>query len=244
MPTTSRRAFTGGSIAAALSTLLPSWQTFQPRKQIDLTPFCDDSHWSTRRYDLRQPFAQDGRVYATDARICVRTTLADAPQLGDGVRLPAASQLPWVAEANWQPWPRLKLFADGLKRICPHCRGKGGHGNVQRCFICDGDGDCAVEDVTRRDGYRLEPCRNCFGSGYTSNVRCDYCRGQGHTERPALQPIGDLVIGGQYDRIIRDLGDVEFTFCDFGCGSQAIQFRSDGIEGLLMPMDVQQPRGI
>ena len=40
---------------------------------------------------ITKTFAQDGLIYATDARIIVRTALADVPQLGEATKLPGAS---------------------------------------------------------------------------------------------------------------------------------------------------------
>jgi hypothetical protein len=251
--TMSRRGFIKTASAFAGLGLLPSWKQFTQRRQIDLRPFCDD--WTGYHWNLAQPFAQDGLVYATDARILCRTTLADAPQLSDQARLPAASKLPWWEaddrELTWRPWPKLRLFSDKKEMTCPVCWGRGCVGRVVRCAPCDGDGTIACQE--RDAGARWvdfgdeggdifnRTCDDCQGSGYVSpDGRCGYCGGTGDTNRPALQRIDDLVIAGHYDNRIRALGQVEYSvLTDKPFQSRIVRYRGDGFEGLLMPIDVE-----
>jgi len=239
-----RRGFIG-TAAAALSTLLPSWRQFKQRRTIDLMPFCDDYVGSLRRYDMTKPFAQDGQAYATDGRICVRTTLAEVPALGDEVRLPPASQLPWWGhEGYWKPYPRLHLLANSsspYELTCPICSGKGGLSGLVPCVACDGDGElCEPREFYGRgeDEFTCPQCKACRGTGWTCTVLCDYCEGTGSTRRPSIQKVGSLYVAGHYDRILRDLGDMEYRqFCDGG-GEAVVMVRGDGFEGLMMPLDV------
>ena len=232
-----RRSFTAGSVAAAMATMLPSWLHFKQRKQIDLTPFCGDDSWLGRRYALDQPFAQEGLVYATDARICVRTALADIPALGETAKLPGASALPWWNREHgvWKPWPKRVYFGDGHDGICPHCDGKGGFGNVQDCSLCEGLGFISP------DGYTAPDCKACNGTGKRCSVCCDYCDGTGWTDRPHMLRIGDTAIGGQYDGKLRRLSDLEYAefaglpdrkLWDYN----PIAVRGDGFEALVMPI--------
>lgn len=228
-----RRGFMATAGAFAGLGLLPSWRAFKQRKQIDLTPFCDEDCYG--RFAIDKPFAQDGMVYATDARIMCRTTLADAPELSEGARLPGASTLPWWKETDlqWKPWPKLALFADAdsYGDICPKCWGKGVFGNIRECVECRGLGEI-IDKYDWSHG-----CKACRESGYTGDVRCDYCGGSGSTERPALQRVGSLVVAGHYDARVRGLGEVEYAICRYEViPTKLVKFRGDGFEGLLLPM--------
>jgi hypothetical protein len=244
--TLSRRGFIGAAAAFVGAGLVPSWRAFKQRRAIDLTPFCDD--YEGGRYSLTQPFAQEGMVYACDARICVRTLLAEAPELSDETRLPPCSSLPWwmMREAKWQKWPKLKLFGDGEECMCPICLGRGGLSGVTKCVPCQGTGYTDIE-MTREEvekfydqwdgepSYEM-PCKGCRGTGWQSVVLCDYCDGKGWTRRPGLLEVGDAVLAGHYDARIRAMGDVEFCLPE----PSVIRFRGDGFEGLVMGIDLQK----
>lgn len=252
--TISRRGFISAAGAFAGLGLLPSWLAFRQRRHIDLSLFCGVE---SLRYTLDKPFAQDGRVYATDARIMVRTLLADTPELGEGAKLPAASTMRWWGEdSRWKPWPRQRLFGGGYDYDCecPVCFGRGCHGNPRKCADCKGEGyrmvlpsDLSVkeraewseEELLDACGYDV-PCKPCLHSGWLGDVRCDYCDGSGRTYRPSLQRIEGEVIAGVYDAKIRTLGGAEYCLVDgVDCcksPTQIIKFRGDGFEGLLMPL--------
>jgi hypothetical protein len=238
----SRRGFIGAAAGLAGLGLLPSWRTFKQRRQIDLMPFCADDNW---RYTLDAPFAQDGMVYGTDGRVCVRTTLADVPELADGVRLPPASALPWWAhEAKWRPYPKRRLITWQYSATCPECDGKGGLAGLTKCQVCDGEGEAMLASIDEaefwsKDFVTIPPCTACRGTGWTATVLCDYCEGKGETRRPSIQPIGDMIFAGHYDRKIRALGDVEYALvaAQNTLGYSVLAFRGDGFEGLLMPLN-------
>lgn len=245
--TTTRRGFMAAAGAFAGLGLLPSWRAFKQRRQIDLTPFCDtDCRYS--RYAISQPFAQERMVYATDARIMCRTTLADAPELAEGARLPAASKIQYWEDGDlrWQPWPKLNLFSDNSRwsDTCPKCFGKGVFGNVRQCATCDGDGDIPVDIDTFDVDLHTVPCKLCCESGYMGDVRCDYCDGSGQTRKPAIQRIGSVVVAGHYDTRVRALGDVEYAITELECTANKympplVKFRGDGFEGLLVTLDME-----
>jgi hypothetical protein len=219
-----RRDFTKTTVGGALAMLLPSWLKFQQRRTIDLTPFCAKDNYGFARHKLDQPFVQDGMVYATDARICVRTTLADAPALAEPARLPAASALPWDStEQVWKPWPKRFLVSDGESGACPVCDGEGGFGASKECRCA---GDCCG-------------CEQCFGSGYIWERKCDYCNGRSVTERPHMIAVGDVFVAGRFDSKIRTLGDLEFSYVTLVANQshpiKAVAFRADGCEGMVMP---------
>lgn len=222
-----RRAFINSAASLASLALVPSWGLFKQRREIDLTPFCAEYGV---RYDIGKPFAQGGKVIATDGSILVRTVMADAPQLGDVRRLPNVSDLiAWnLSDRKWKPWPKQNYLAaapgscgdDG----CYVCDAKGGHGNVRKCDFCKGNGYRTINDE-----YEA-PCAKCKTGGWLFDVACDFCKGSGYTMAAAYQPIGDIFIGPRFDTMVRRLGELEFCMAGEGC----IHFRGDGFDGLLM----------
>lgn len=225
-----RRAFNSAIAGAIGGLLIPSWFKFRQRKMIDLLPFCDD--YISTRYQIDKPFAQDGMAYGTDGRICVRTTLADVPQLGGEVRLPKASILPWWSQdAKWLKWPQERYFSDESISQCPECYGKGGFGNLRRCVRCRGVGFLPVGEDYERE------CSTCFATGWNHDFKCEYCVGSGWTTRPALQQVGIVTVAGLYDRKIRSLGDVEFAVP--ANEADPVLFRGDGFEGLVMGINMK-----
>jgi hypothetical protein len=248
--TTTRRGFLGAAAAFAGAGLLPSWRTFTQRRTIDLTMFCDDI--ATSRYNLTSPFAQGGDVYGSDGCILVRTKLADAPTLADGVKLPDCGSLPyWGYDVDrWRPWPKRELITDNPKfaDTCPICFGRGGLAGLRKCMSCGGHGWQTIYNAQSQSDpdYLTDyeaPCKACNETGWTHTLACYYCGGKGSTKKPALQPIGSLVIAGHYDARVRTLGDAEYAMVgNAGCGDHdgwVVRFRGDGFEGLLMPMNME-----
>lgn len=243
-----RRGFIGAVGAFAGLSLTPAWWQFKTKRTIDLTPFCHEP-WDHARYALDKPFAQGGQVIATDARILVRTTLADVPELGDEARLPDVAGLTyWTSpRSEWRCWPKASYIANGgYDYACPICLGKGGFGSVRKCVECRGDGYVPIlspkEYREWGEGSYERPCKACRKTGWLSDVRCDYCKGEGETS-DSLQAIGGLLIHGHYDAKLRALGDLEYSVIDFPSykqlkdGGQILAVRGDGFDGLVMPVE-------
>lgn len=120
---------------------------------VTLLEFCDRYAW---RHAIGQPWAKDGYLYATDARIAIRipTSQPDTPT-GDA-RLPKIAdvfaQWPVPATAAWQRWPVKPVFVDTAHETgedCPICHGDGFYytdGDVRRCVYCDGSGKVQAFD--------------------------------------------------------------------------------------------------
>ena len=248
-----RRTFLQAAGAFAGLGLLPSWQAFTQRKQIDLTPFCADDY-THYRYNLTKPFSQAGMVYGTDGSICCRTTLADVPRLDGATKLPAASDLPWwEQDSRWQQWPKQRLFTDGYKYggKCPMCMGRGGFEPLTRCVTCEGEGSIVLTNeelaAGTLDGGYEKDCPDCRGTGWQTPNRCEYCKGTGWTTRACLQRVGSLAVSGHYHAKVRALGEVEFAIVGNPRGTlykgaveyPIVKFRGDGFEGLLMPIDME-----
>ncbi len=68
---------------------------------------------------------------------------------------------------------------------------------------------------------------------------CEQCAGRCITYEPNAQPIGDMYIGGCYDRIIRPLPGIEWTRRKFEM-HRCVAFRFDGGIGLLMTIIVDE----
>ena len=123
--------------------------------EIDLSVFCESETSKSTRYDLRKPWYQDGYIYATDARICVRVPLDGlAPLSEKGRKVPvSASDLDWPrTEKGWRPWPRKRWVKPsfGTSHICPVCDGKG-----QQCDHCNGVGEGSDFASIQKIGGRI-----------------------------------------------------------------------------------------
>lgn len=226
--------------AASAALFVPSFYLAKPQltTAIDLSDFVAD--YTTRRYDMSRPFRQGELTYATDARICIRTTLGVSDLADSEARIPPAAGLPWECGEKWKPWPKRRLVPSAAywPAMCPQCEGKARVGdNVVKCTTCDGEGgDFFVDEQWGSH------CDKCSGAGYLGGDWCDYCRGRGDVGKdvPALQVIGDLFIGPQYDRKIRKLQNVEWQpglkSQNGSSAIQSIRFRCEGAEGMLMPI--------
>ena len=216
-----RRGFMAATGLVATKLLLPE-QARQP--QIDLMRFCDDRAWQGR-YDMSMPFEQQGITYATDARICVRTTLVSGD--GDKTKAPPAKDLPWRGDLDWKPWPKINRVpcAGPFETLdCPICDGKA-YLDAVECDHCGGYGE--IEGVEHC--WEI-PCRQCKGLCYTGHKRCEYCDDGNVDYRLALDK---NLIAPRYDARIRELADVEYAETDI---NEVIHFRFTGGLGLLMPL--------
>ena len=247
--TISRRTFVKAVSALAVSTIAPAWVQFKQQREINLLPFCErDIH---PRYDLRKPFAQGGVVIATDGRVLVRTTLADAPELNEERKLPNVAAIPfWNQEIKspWKKWPRVRYV--GTKNRygyeCPRCIGIGGFGNVRECEPCIGTGYVPVftaAECAEFDSYE-KPCKDCNHSGWLFDVKCEACGGTGDSKAECYQLLEGEVIASIFDAKLRQLGELEYQFIPVenekkNYVDRIIKFRGDGFDGFLMPMDVK-----
>lgn len=245
MSNMNRRAFLGAAATFAGLGFAPAWGQFeQRRREIDLTPFCDD--YACSRYDLTSPFAQGDKAIATDGRVLVRTTLAALPEVNADRRLPNIEKIPyWDRKPDkWLRWPReLYVGTKGrYSNTCPFCDGKGGTVNVRQCTKCNGEGyrsiicgDPDIDDPSDGGSYEI-PCKSCLKTGWLWDSKCSHCNGKGETVAACYQPIGKAIIASHYDAKLRRLGDLEF--CVVG-EERIVKFRGDGFDGLLMPLTVK-----
>lgn len=106
-----RRSFLKTTAAVSAAALLCPSLLIQPqrRRTIDLRAFCGDAEApDNAKYCLKHPFEQEGLVYATDARICVRVDPVSADTTLGEIRLPRASALPWWdhnRRGGWKTMP-------------------------------------------------------------------------------------------------------------------------------------------
>lgn len=236
-----RRAFiklTGGLFGVAMLSPLAN------HPEIDLSIFCDEFYGEGSRWRLDKPFSQDERVIATDSRILVTVNSSSCEIAESTARVPSVSHLPLGEGGLWRPWPKPGLINDmrpnnkwGNYHLCPMCDGKGRVGDsVRECEHQNGKWDeCAV------DCFK---CPDCHMTEYVGGVACDYCNGTGETDRPCIQPVGDMLIAGNYDRRVRTLPDVVFREVAFTNGrygvNEGIAFRFAGGEGLVMPLSLER----
>ncbi len=187
----------------------------------------------TARFDLRFPFVVDDYVYATDARIGVRTrqgineVLAIPPSIRQG-KYPS-----WIRDLFEGPFAAESWPCPGLLGFewCEYCEGSRQLAEVE-CESCD-RGTIHVEY-----GPNF-PCHECRGRGGipTADLRpCWACRGSGFDDPNEGVLIAGVPFGlGYASRIARHGG--RFHPASNGPHCSPCRFvLSDGTEGILMPL--------
>lgn len=228
-----RRQFNATAVAAAFlpSILLPR----QRVRHIDLSMFCEEE--ASYRYEMRQPFQQEGLNYATDSIVCVRTSLpVQMSESAETVRLPKACGLPWRHDqlTGWQPWSKYHFVPYEHGCICPKCFGKGRVGEgVRECARCYGSGN---DYQPSGDGdYSRVRCE-CT-AGWTGGAQCGSCTGTGKVDF-AIE-LGGCKIAPEYHAKIATLGEVEFSVAQglFDVKKSGIDevvlFRGADVEGMV-----------
>lgn len=164
-----RRSFLT-STAADVATWVLAAETVHRQLQgtgIDLPLFCSDAH---ERYDLRMPYHQSGKTYATNRAIAVRTSLVVPPAAAPSAPRPPLARLRWTWPAVYADWPaRPERVRHAAQRFpCPRCDGRQRIGpDVTRCGLCNGDGRMPLNWAA--------PCPDCDGTGCRGGVSCTYC---------------------------------------------------------------------
>lgn len=180
--------------------------------QIDLTPFCDPDG---TRYSINRPWILRGWEYATDGRIAVRLKTDkpdDVSRQTTGLRRYLRDDETKVPDIEGLGWKHAEL---NDWQPWPEAAYEDGE------VSCEADG-C--------DSDYIE---------FAEDSKCKSCNGKGYTIGPYYQPIGAIWIGARYDRLIRQLPGVEYSFGDVKSYdlNTAILFRFDGGEGIIMPID-------
>lgn len=211
--------------------LLPSWHVLAPKRHLDLTQFCAAEPGI--RYDMTKPFIQAGKLYATDAAICVRmpTQWDDEPQ--SEIRLPPVERIPW----RFHSWPKVER-ATVLNAMdwCATCEGAG-YLAFRECSECYGTGE-------GEDGWN--ECHLCNGAGKVGTTKCTTCHGTPYIPQPCLVHVQangvDAFFARKYWDKIQAIGGVEVVVresvpTDLSSPYELLGFRFDGGEGLLMGLD-------
>jgi len=214
--------------------LLPTWEV--PRPPLELSPFC--GVYNSRRFNITTPFAQSAFTYATDTAVIIRIPGMEGADHDTESKRPDGSGLWWQHDSisQWRRWPARKLIPQQISR-CPECgdrRPKGG----SECEYCDGEG---IIEYFSASSYRAEKvaCECCKGRRWIGDYEpCQLCGGFFKTSIPSCQPIGSMLIGGYYDRIIRELPGVRFAEISTGIKDlykpdRVLLFRSDVGDGIL-----------
>lgn len=195
--------------------------------QIDLNKFCGEDH---AMYKMGSPFVLGNFKYATDGRICIRVPTNDPES--DFRTVPSADGL-FTARIFPEPWPPSEYLQGEIP--CPDCN----EGNV-KCEKCNGDefgcDDCnhtgCAGPKCKCDPKLSSACRECGDTGIVL-IGCKTCNGCGSVIGDVGTMVGISFIGARYDRLIRELPNVQYSrAADI---RSRIEFSFDGGEGCVMP---------
>lgn len=196
---------------------------------IDLKRFCGCEH-DIREY-VRQPWAHQGYVYATNGHICVRVP---APEhAGTTSEVPIAESARGLFErATNTEYAPLPPFTPAP--VCFQCEGEG-HYKQSKCGDCDGEGNF-------KRGHHEYECRECEGTGWLPDDEgqkrdCEECWGTGH-DRRAVDFGNDVFYDARYLAWVKALPGVMFAPGGASTTDKPMpgHFVCAGGEGLLMPM--------
>jgi hypothetical protein len=194
---------------------------------IDLKRFCANE--SDPRAYLREPWAHNGYVYATNGHIVVR--------------IPAPESAGVVAEH------KAAATAEGLFAIFPAIEGAELPPFTlgEPCHFCEGSGIAYATDCPDCDGEGLfthgahdYDCKECDGEGFVdadkipeNKTVCHACYGRGYKAKRV--PVGAL--GGGFDATYLSwIAALPGALFAARGPEESGRFTFDGGEGLLMPM--------
>ena len=192
----------------------------------DLQPLCHD--WAGR--GLNQPFIQQGKIYATNGKWCIRMDRTEdfTTDNVSEINVVQHSTIEWDNFDIVTSWititdiPRDKAFGQ-----CDKC---GGSGMVANCGECDGTGEVECEY-----GH-THTCPECDGDGIetdgTKQDSCDKCDSTGLKRSENKINIGNnnFYIWQLYELMLV-LGKLEFPRHE---AFAVIPFKFDGGQGLIM----------
>lgn len=208
-----------------------SFFLLEQRRHFDLAKFCGKSH----RYEHSKPFWQDGHIFATDGKVCLRVGSHSGDVLGPECKLPPAATLPWGKDGE-------KVTQVCTRMAVAWCDGCDGTtlANRRKCPECGGEDEDEDEDYF--------DCTCMFG--WVGDGHCIECEGHGEYAQPCLV---EVTAGGNVQYFERELwdkvqsiGDVQVRlssdakYDSIACPVPFPAFLAfDGGDGLLMPMDKQ-----
>lgn len=209
-----------------------------PRKQIDLTQFCD--RVERYRWDMRRPYCLEDWTYATDSKVCVRVRPALGDVTQDTGKMPPFGQLSWnhARLSGWRCVPRLDPIP-AADSDCPKCDGTGYAPGVccLDCPTCDATGwEWANPGVP--GNFATRQCQTCGGDGGIGPPGvppCAACKGKAVGVLPSLVELGGRYFdAGLYEKVRRL--NAEYVHDNWNCvpGQTMLRFVFDGGEGLLM----------
>jgi hypothetical protein len=180
----------------------------KPLTHYALRKFCGEGGLT---YDDRRPFARDGFCWATDAVILVRIPLETVNSVPRPGEVPYPDVLAaWTGKTKPV---QVGFNADAMFVTWEPPRDI----ESDLCWVCGADGRMV--------------CTEC-----NDESRCPCCYGVGKVYWPRTLMIGTAKIQTRYYELIGELPSPTFVIPGPGEDQNAISFRFDGGEGLLMPL--------
>lgn len=171
---------------------------------IDLTKFCGTG---SSRYNLDKPWEADGKLVATDGRICVECD----PGLYDGEIAKPDAKVPKYLDI-FEPYSKIEKWQElpdyGTCEIC-------GDGCEIDCGTCGGRGECF--------------CPRC-----DDGRACDACDGTGKQACKCRVMFGDKQIARELANKLSDLPEITWGILDDD--NCPVFFRFKGGRGAVMPL--------
>jgi hypothetical protein len=191
--------------------------------------FCGDGY-----RDTGTPFVQEGYLYATDTKICIRVPSAEPSTTGRN--LPAVSGMAfWSKFPLVEPQP-LPLFDAIPETAFEPCWCK--TGRVKDCRDCQGTGEheCDCEECDCLE------CRKCDGRGVRSAMHghgepCQDCDGQARVLKDDAWkvPVGYANFDHKYTSLLATLPGVRWELIKLG-DHDCMLFESGDCQGVVMAM--------
>lgn len=189
----------------------------------ELKSFCDSD-----RHAMKQPFSIGNYTYATDGHICIRVKRLN--EINENEYAPNPNKILVWDHNKIEKWFDLPKYNLDDFSYCSACQGTG---KATECEECEGAGEIECESCSHKSD-----CNSCDGSGgYPGGDNiCYSCKGtKKDTKYKGVEWRGkETLIAIKYLIMLGDLKECKIS--DKGVHSDAIRFKFDGGEGLLMPL--------
>ena len=147
---------------------------------INLKDYCAREKFMGR-YNIDEPWAKDGFVYATDGRMCIRMPTDQPDTVIEGKKWPSVKDLGFDQSGELLPWP---VIDEGQGHLCRTCSG---------------------------EGYLDKECELCGSTCIDYGMPCVRCNGSGKVCYPATIEILGKTFEGYYIHKLANLPDIKLV---------------------------------